>query len=257
MREVPAHVSRGRVSARGERGASVVARDRAAEPSGTDRGDRRGVHVRAACERAALSRSATALAGESGVRPRSPRSEGRIDRVEAASFIRMRRSRHARRRHEDTAIGPCRIFCPCTGPLRRCPCRTPGAHLLRMEMETPLRGRRVEIRDPARSTRPLRDAPDEPSSTRRTETSVDLMGSGRGRRHPHRRARSASPCGVSRGPRVCRVRVPIVLTRRRTWRRQNSRSRRSIGIPSGTPGDAASTSERSAHWRAISAHSRR
>lgn len=104
MREVSAHVSRGRVSARGERGASVVARDRAAEPSGTDRGDRRGVRVRAACERAALSRSATALAGESGVRPRSPRSEGRIDRVEAASFIRMRRSRHARRRHEDTAL---------------------------------------------------------------------------------------------------------------------------------------------------------
>ena len=36
-----------------------------------------------------------------------------------------------------------------------------------------------------------------------------LVGSGRVRRHPHRRARSAPQCGVSRGPRACRVRVPI------------------------------------------------
>ena len=38
---------------------------------------------------------------------------------------------------------------------------------------------------------------------------ADLTGSERVRRHPHRRARSASQCGVSRGPRACRVRVPI------------------------------------------------
>ncbi len=37
-----------------------------------------------------------------------------------------------------------------------------------------------------------------------------LVGSERVRRHPHRRARSAPQCGVSRGPRACRVRVPIL-----------------------------------------------
>ncbi len=36
-----------------------------------------------------------------------------------------------------------------------------------------------------------------------------LVGSERVRRHPHRRARSAPQCGVSRGPRACRVRVPV------------------------------------------------
>ena len=41
-----------------------------------------------------------------------------------------------------------------------------------------------------------------------------LVGSGRVRRHPHRRARSAPQCGVSRGPRACRVRVPIETGRR-------------------------------------------
>ena len=40
-----------------------------------------------------------------------------------------------------------------------------------------------------------------------------LVGSGRVRRHPHRRARSAPQCGVSRGPRACRVRVPILADR--------------------------------------------
>ena len=38
---------------------------------------------------------------------------------------------------------------------------------------------------------------------------TDLVGSERVRRHPHRRARSAPQCGVSRGPRAYRVRVPI------------------------------------------------
>ena len=33
---------------------------------------------------------------------------------------------------------------------------------------------------------------------------ASLVGSGRVRRHPHRRARSAPQCGVSRGPRACR-----------------------------------------------------
>ena len=41
-----------------------------------------------------------------------------------------------------------------------------------------------------------------------------LVGSERVRRHPHRRARSAPQCGVSRGPRAYRVRVPIVAGRR-------------------------------------------
>ena len=41
-----------------------------------------------------------------------------------------------------------------------------------------------------------------------------LVGSERVRRHPHRRARSAPQCGVSRGPRACRVRVPIETGRR-------------------------------------------
>ena len=36
-----------------------------------------------------------------------------------------------------------------------------------------------------------------------------LVGSERVRRHPHRRARSAPRCGVSRGPRAYRVRVPV------------------------------------------------
>ena len=37
----------------------------------------------------------------------------------------------------------------------------------------------------------------------------------RARRHPHRRARSAPPCGVSRSPRGYQVRVPIRIDRRR------------------------------------------
>ena len=41
------------------------------------------------------------------------------------------------------------------------------------------------------------------------ETSPDLVGSERVRRHSHHRARSAPQCGVSCGPRACRVRVPI------------------------------------------------
>ena len=39
--------------------------------------------------------------------------------------------------------------------------------------------------------------------------SADLVGSERVRRHPHRRAWSAPECGLSRGPRAYRVRVPI------------------------------------------------
>ena len=39
--------------------------------------------------------------------------------------------------------------------------------------------------------------------------SLGLVGSERVRRHPHRRDRSAPQCGVSRGPRAYRVRVPI------------------------------------------------
>lgn len=42
------------------------------------------------------------------------------------------------------------------------------------------------------------------------ENSADLVGSERVRRHPHRRARSGPPSGVSRGPRACWVRVPIL-----------------------------------------------
>jgi hypothetical protein len=41
-----------------------------------------------------------------------------------------------------------------------------------------------------------------------SETSSGLVGSERGRRHSHRRDRSAPPCGVSRGPRAYRVGVP-------------------------------------------------
>ncbi len=41
------------------------------------------------------------------------------------------------------------------------------------------------------------------------ETSADLVGSERVRRHPRRRARSGPLSGVSCGPRACRVRVPI------------------------------------------------
>ena len=44
---------------------------------------------------------------------------------------------------------------------------------------------------------------------------ADQVGSERVRRHPHRRARSAPPCGVSRGPRAYRVRVPIRIDRYR------------------------------------------
>lgn len=36
-----------------------------------------------------------------------------------------------------------------------------------------------------------------------------LVGTVRVRRHPHHRARSAPSCGVSRGPRAYRVRVPV------------------------------------------------
>ena len=45
------------------------------------------------------------------------------------------------------------------------------------------------------------------------ETSADLVGSERVRRHPHRRARSGPLSGVSCGPRACRVRVPISFGR--------------------------------------------
>ena len=41
------------------------------------------------------------------------------------------------------------------------------------------------------------------------ETSADLVGSERVRRHPHRRTRSCPLSGVSCGPHACRVRVPI------------------------------------------------
>ena len=40
-----------------------------------------------------------------------------------------------------------------------------------------------------------------------------VVGFLRVRRHSHRRARSTPRCGVSRGPRAYRVRVPIVLGR--------------------------------------------
>lgn len=60
------------------------------------------------------------------------------------------------------------------------------------------------------------------------------VGSERVRRHPHRRARSAPACGVSRGPRAYRVRVPIMPP---------SAVRRFSGIPATSqrvplPGDA-------------------
>lgn len=56
--------------------------------------------------------------------------------------------------------------------------------------------------------------PTHPSSPTAGESSTGLVGSARVRRHSHRRARSAPQCGVSRGPRACRVRVPVVIRRR-------------------------------------------
>ncbi len=45
--------------------------------------------------------------------------------------------------------------------------------------------------------------------TSRPPVTAGRVGSERVRRHPHRRARSAPQCGPCRGPRACRVRVPI------------------------------------------------
>jgi hypothetical protein len=51
-------------------------------------------------------------------------------------------------------------------------------------------------------------------SCRPAKSQSGLMCSGRVRRHSHRRARSAPPCGASRGPRASWVRVPRqIITR--------------------------------------------
>ena len=49
----------------------------------------------------------------------------------------------------------------------------------------------------------------EPTSRAVGPLAADLVGSEPVCRHPHCRARSAPQCGVSRGPRAYRVRVPI------------------------------------------------
>lgn len=84
------------------------------------------------------------------------------------------------------------------------------------------------------------------------ETSADLVGSERVRRHPHRRARSAPPCGVSRGPRAYRVRVPINSFRSANWPRaaRKRTSPRSPGTRLETLAGAASDTGRSACSRA-------
>jgi len=56
---------------------------------------------------------------------------------------------------------------------------------------------------PPQRAGPIRPAPANPIA-------IGLVGFMRVRRHPHHRARSAPPCGVSCGPRAYRVRVPIV-----------------------------------------------
>ena len=66
------------------------------------------------------------------------------------------------------------------------------------------------------TTRPRLDEDGHPSAALVIDPmTADLVGPERVRRHPHRRARSAPPCGVSRGPRAYRVRVPIRIDRRR------------------------------------------
>lgn len=52
------------------------------------------------------------------------------------------------------------------------------------------------------------------AATRPAKTRASLVGSERVRRHPHRRARSGPPSGVSCGPRAYRVRVPVVRRER-------------------------------------------
>ena len=83
-----------------------------------------------------------------------------------------------------------------------------------------------------------------------------LVGSERVRRHPHRRARSAPQCGVSRGPRACRVRVPIPDGRRPCATRRplipTPRLRRSWRTPPAVPDDASRGAGRSRRCRAAS-----
>ena len=85
-----------------------------------------------------------------------------------------------------------------------------------------------------------------------------LVGSERVRRHPHRRARSAPQCGVSRGPRACRVRVPIKAGRRsQPIRRPPAPAplpRRSWRTPDASPGDASRGGGRSPRCREASGH---
>jgi hypothetical protein len=83
----------------------------------------------------------------------------------------------------------------------------PRSAFLKTLSEALVRARRE--RNAARSTFIVHDRHDPHAAA---ESSAGLVGSGQGRRHPHRRARSASPCGVSCGPRACRVRVPFILT---------------------------------------------
>ena len=66
------------------------------------------------------------------------------------------------------------------------------------------------------TTRPRLDEDGRPSAVHAIDPMpADLVGVEWVCRHPHRRARSAPPCGVSRGPRAYRVRVPIPSDRRR------------------------------------------
>ena len=65
------------------------------------------------------------------------------------------------------------------------------------------------------TTRPRLDEDGHPSAALAIDPmTADLVGAERVCRHPHRRARFAPLCGVSRGPRAYRVRVPIPSDRR-------------------------------------------
>ena len=90
-----------------------------------------------------------------------------------------------------------------------------------------------------------------PTSRAAGSMTAGLVGSERVRRHPHRRARSAPQCGVSRGPRAYRVRVPIGLrSGSPPLRPRPFPDPRSSGIRSESPGDAGRDSAAHVRYRA-------